>query len=240
MAKATKPGAARRPAAASGRTSPWRRPHQELVQQHDHLDHRPGGQRPRLGVGRQRRLQGLTQVDPVRRPAGCRAVRQAGHGARCARVDVLVRGPGSGRDTAIRSLSTAGIEVAGIKDVTPIPHNGCRPKKRRRGTGTKGTKDHHGSLHRTRLPALPPGAHQALPEGHVKLLHEVPRLRGGHRPPQPCPPARRARPRPDAPGVGVSRPAAREGQKARRIYGLLEKQFHNLYVEASRDPRHHR
>ena len=47
-------------------------------------------------------------------------------------VDVLVRGPGSGRETAIRSLAAAGIEVAGIKDVTPIPHNGCRPKKRRR------------------------------------------------------------------------------------------------------------
>jgi len=52
------------------------------------------------------------------------------HGVR--RVDVLVRGPGSGRKTAIRSLSSAGIEVTGIKDVTPIPHNGCRPKKRRR------------------------------------------------------------------------------------------------------------
>lgn len=52
------------------------------------------------------------------------------HGVR--RVEVLVKGPGSGRETAIRSLTTAGIEVAGIKDVTPIPHNGCRPKKRRR------------------------------------------------------------------------------------------------------------
>ncbi|HVA04248.1 MAG TPA: 30S ribosomal protein S11 [Acidimicrobiales bacterium] len=52
------------------------------------------------------------------------------HGVR--KVDVLVRGPGSGRETAIRSLAAVGIEVAGIKDVTPIPHNGCRPKKRRR------------------------------------------------------------------------------------------------------------
>ncbi len=52
------------------------------------------------------------------------------HGVR--RVDVLVRGPGSGRETAIRSIAAAGIEVTGIKDVTPIPHNGCRPKKRRR------------------------------------------------------------------------------------------------------------
>ncbi len=52
------------------------------------------------------------------------------HGVR--RVEVLVKGPGSGRETAIRSLTTAGIEVAGIKDLTPIPHNGCRPRKRRR------------------------------------------------------------------------------------------------------------
>ncbi|HEX4978877.1 MAG TPA: 30S ribosomal protein S11 [Acidimicrobiales bacterium] len=48
------------------------------------------------------------------------------------KVDVLVKGPGSGRETAIRSLQNVGIEVGGIKDVTPIPHNGCRPKKRRR------------------------------------------------------------------------------------------------------------
>jgi len=52
------------------------------------------------------------------------------HGVR--KVDVLVKGPGSGRETAIRSIQNAGIEVAGIKDVTPIPHNGCRPPKRRR------------------------------------------------------------------------------------------------------------
>src|ERR1700749_2975416 len=58
------------------------------------------------------------------------AKRAMEHGVR--RVDVLVRGPGSGRETAIRSLASAGIEVTGIKDVTPIPHNGCRPKKRRR------------------------------------------------------------------------------------------------------------
>ena len=60
-----------------------------------------------------------------------KAARQAmEHGVR--KVDVLVKGPGSGRETAIRSLQNTGIEVAGIKDVTPIPHNGCRPPKRRR------------------------------------------------------------------------------------------------------------
>jgi len=52
------------------------------------------------------------------------------HGVR--KVDVVVKGPGSGRETAIRSIQNTGIEVLGIKDVTPIPHNGCRPPKRRR------------------------------------------------------------------------------------------------------------
>ena len=47
-------------------------------------------------------------------------------------VEVRVSGPGSGRESAVRALSTAGIEVRQIKDVTPIPHNGCRPPKRRR------------------------------------------------------------------------------------------------------------
>ena len=47
-------------------------------------------------------------------------------------VDVLVKGPGSGRETAIRALQGAGININSIKDVTPMPHNGCRPKKRRR------------------------------------------------------------------------------------------------------------
>ena len=47
-------------------------------------------------------------------------------------VEVFVKGPGSGREAAIRALQTAGLEVSMIKDVTPIPHNGCRPPKRRR------------------------------------------------------------------------------------------------------------
>ncbi len=58
------------------------------------------------------------------------AKRAMEHGVR--RVDVHVKGPGSGRETAIRSLQNAGIEVAGIKDVTPVAHNGCRQPKRRR------------------------------------------------------------------------------------------------------------
>jgi small subunit ribosomal protein S11 len=47
-------------------------------------------------------------------------------------VDVMVKGPGAGRESAVRALQASGIEVKSIKDVTPIPHNGCRPRKRRR------------------------------------------------------------------------------------------------------------
>jgi len=52
------------------------------------------------------------------------------HGLR--QVDVYVKGPGSGREAAIRSLQSAGLQISSIRDVTPVPHNGCRPPKRRR------------------------------------------------------------------------------------------------------------
>lgn len=52
------------------------------------------------------------------------------HGMR--KVSVFVKGPGSGRETAIRSLQAAGLEITSIQDCTPVPHNGCRPRKRRR------------------------------------------------------------------------------------------------------------
>lgn len=53
-----------------------------------------------------------------------------GHGVR--KIDIMVQGPGSGRETAIRALSASGLEITSICDVTPLPHNGCRPPKRRR------------------------------------------------------------------------------------------------------------
>ncbi len=53
------------------------------------------------------------------------------HGMR--EVDVFVKGPGSGRESAVRALQAAGLTLLSIRDVTPIPHNGCRPRKRRRG-----------------------------------------------------------------------------------------------------------
>jgi small subunit ribosomal protein S11 len=52
------------------------------------------------------------------------------HGLR--QVDVLVKGPGAGREAAIRSLEAAGLSIQSIRDITPMPHNGCRPRKRRR------------------------------------------------------------------------------------------------------------
>jgi len=57
---------------------------------------------------------------------------RAAHEMGLRRVKVYVKGPGSGREAAIRALSTSGLEVTTIKDTTPIPHNGCRPPKRRR------------------------------------------------------------------------------------------------------------
>ena len=63
------------------------------------------------------------------------AAQNAGHQARdfgVRTVDVLVKGPGGGRESAVRALQSTGISIKSIKDVTPIPHNGCRPRKRRR------------------------------------------------------------------------------------------------------------
>ena len=78
------------------------------------------------------------------------------HGVR--KVDVLVKGPGLGPETAIRSIMATGIEITGIKDVTPVPHNGCRPPKRRRVPD--------GPLHRPQGPGCrPPGEDEALPQG---------------------------------------------------------------------------
>jgi len=58
------------------------------------------------------------------------AVKAADHGVK--NVSVLVKGPGSGRESAMRAIAAAGLNVTSIRDVTPIPHNGCRPPKRRR------------------------------------------------------------------------------------------------------------
>ena len=66
----------------------------------------------------------------AQRAADSAARRAMEHGVR--EVEVLIKGPGAGREAAIRSLQAAGINVTSIRDVTPIPHNGCRPPKKRR------------------------------------------------------------------------------------------------------------
>jgi len=85
-----------------------------------------------VGVRRRCRFQGLPQVDPVRRAGHgrCRRAKGIEHGLQ--KVEVYVKGPGSGRETAIRSLQAAGLEVTGVKDVTPQAHQRLPARKRRR------------------------------------------------------------------------------------------------------------
>ena len=66
----------------------------------------------------------------VRKRYGAAAKKAQEHGMRT--LEVEVAGPGSGRESALRSLQSAGFTITSIRDVTPIPHNGCRPRKRRR------------------------------------------------------------------------------------------------------------
>lgn len=85
-----------------------------------------------LGLRRRHGLPGQPQEHPFAAQTAAETASRAAmeHGLKS--VEVFVKGPGSGREAAIRALQTAGLEVTMIKDVTPIPHNGCRPPKRRR------------------------------------------------------------------------------------------------------------
>ena len=102
------------------------------LQQHHHHHHRHAGQRHVLVVGRHDGLQGFAQIHALCGADGGRRRRQEGveHGMRT--LEVEVSGPGSGRESALRALQAVGLVVTSIRDVTPIPHNGCRPPKRRR------------------------------------------------------------------------------------------------------------
>src|SRR3569623_3793102 len=96
------------------------------------------------------------------------------HGVR--NVTVYVNGPGSGRESALRALNAAGFKITLIRDVTPVPHNGCRPRTRRRVSSPTGNREANGSLHGCSLSALPARRHEALPQGRA-LLHGQVRLR---------------------------------------------------------------
>ena len=143
------------------------------------------------------------------------------------KVEVYVKGPGSGRETAIRSLQAAGLEVTGVKDVTPQAHNGCRPaqaaprigsERRRRETGQVG--DHSASSAAARGMKL-------FLKGERCLTDKC----AGRAPPYPPGDHGRGRVR-----QSEYRQQLREKQKARRYYQVLEKQFRNYYDKASRQP----
>ncbi len=77
-------------------------------------------------------FKGSRKGTPFAAQQAAQSVANAARSLGCKQLDVRVTGPGSGRESAIRALQAAGIEVRSIRDVTPIPHNGCRPPKRRR------------------------------------------------------------------------------------------------------------
>ena len=110
------------------------RAYQGDVQQHDGDHHRHQRRDDRLGVGREGRvLQGRRKSTPF--AAGRAAENAASRSpskAGMVEVEVKVKGPGAGREQAILNLQNAGLKVTGIEDVTPLPHNGCRPPKKRR------------------------------------------------------------------------------------------------------------
>src|SRR2546427_332256 len=139
------------------------------------------------------------------------------------RVHVRVQGPGSGRESAIQALATAGLQIRSIRDVTPIPHNGCRPPKQR------------GVCPRARYPG--PACKLCRREG-TKLF-----LKGTRCLTEKCAVERRAY----APGQhgqssGRRRKASeyarqlREKQKVKRIYGLSERQFRNIFDRVLKEP----
>jgi len=77
-------------------------------------------------------FKGSRKNTPFAAQVTAEAAAKEAHDLGLRKVDVYVKGPGSGREAAIRAINTAGIQVLSIKDITPIPHNGCRPPKRRR------------------------------------------------------------------------------------------------------------
>jgi small subunit ribosomal protein S11 len=77
-------------------------------------------------------FKGSRKNTPYAAQTTAEAAAKEAHDLGLRKVDVFVKGPGSGREAAVRALSTAGLDILSIKDSTPIPHNGCRPPKRRR------------------------------------------------------------------------------------------------------------
>jgi small subunit ribosomal protein S11 len=77
-------------------------------------------------------FKGSRKNTPFAAQVSAEAAARVAHDLGLRKVEVLVKGPGSGREAAIRALQVVGLEISSIRDITPIPHNGCRPPKRRR------------------------------------------------------------------------------------------------------------
>jgi small subunit ribosomal protein S11 len=77
-------------------------------------------------------FKGSRKNTPFAAQVSAETAARVAHGLGLRKVEVLVKGPGSGREAAIRALQVVGLEISSIRDITPIPHNGCRPPKRRR------------------------------------------------------------------------------------------------------------
>ena len=77
-------------------------------------------------------FKGSRKNTPFAAQVSAEAAAKAAHALGLRKVEVFVKGPGSGREAAIRALQVSGLEISSIRDITPIPHNGCRPPKKRR------------------------------------------------------------------------------------------------------------
>ncbi len=91
-----------------------------------------GGQVIAWGSAGKAGFRGSKRNTPYAAQVAAQDAASVAHEAGLRRVEVFVRGPGSGRESAIRTITQSGIEVTLIRDITPLPHNGCRPPKRRR------------------------------------------------------------------------------------------------------------
>ncbi len=179
------------------------------VQQHDRHHHRRLRERGRLVVGRACGLQGLAQVDAVRRAARRRGRRpQGAWSTACSSVTVFVKGPGAGRESALRALAAAGLQDQ------PDPRRHPHPPQRLPAAQaaprlitlhSREASRHPWRILRSCLPALPARRHEAVPQGRP-LLHRQVRLRAAPLP------ARPARPGPAAQALRLRRAAAREAE----------------------------
>jgi small subunit ribosomal protein S11 len=78
------------------------------------------------------RIQGIRKGTPYAAQLAARSAAEQAQDQGVRSVDVRVKGPGPGRESAIRAVAASGLDIKSIRDITPIPHNGCRPRKRRR------------------------------------------------------------------------------------------------------------